>query len=312
MEYLIVHLPYEARVGGPVQYRWMYQFERPGRNDELTQNNDRVARDIFNHPGHTSGVSTKRYALGQERHVEPKLQNIEDDLLKSLYWGPNQLVTTWSCYFVNEYNFHTEEHNIGKSTMNCGVCVKSSSYTDTYIDFYGMLKEIIQLDYLVIDGLQVVLFKCKWVDPTRGMKVHPRYHLVDVNFKWVYQKDEPFILAQQVVQVYYTDYPSMRKDRADWMVVCKIKARRVVDASRWTDVAYQLEEVEPPPNANTGNQTYDLHDPNGLVLFVDSSEAMQHGAKNPNRMTKMRRTKTNRRRTKTGRTKEEEDEDDLE
>ena len=28
MEHLPVHLPYEARVGGPVQYRWMYPFER--------------------------------------------------------------------------------------------------------------------------------------------------------------------------------------------------------------------------------------------------------------------------------------------
>ncbi|KAL0315381.1 UNVERIFIED_CONTAM: hypothetical protein Sradi_5416300 [Sesamum radiatum] len=42
---------------------------RPSRNDELTQNNDRVARDIFNHPGRTRGVSTKRYTLGQEPHV---------------------------------------------------------------------------------------------------------------------------------------------------------------------------------------------------------------------------------------------------
>ncbi|KAL0290189.1 UNVERIFIED_CONTAM: hypothetical protein Sangu_2584700 [Sesamum angustifolium] len=28
MEHLIVHLPYEAQVGGPVQYMWMYPFER--------------------------------------------------------------------------------------------------------------------------------------------------------------------------------------------------------------------------------------------------------------------------------------------
>ncbi|KAK4394335.1 hypothetical protein Sango_1904300 [Sesamum angolense] len=28
MENLIVHLPYETRIGGPVQYRWMYPFER--------------------------------------------------------------------------------------------------------------------------------------------------------------------------------------------------------------------------------------------------------------------------------------------
>ncbi|GLU17163.1 hypothetical protein SLE2022_335560 [Rubroshorea leprosula] len=28
MEHLAIHLPYEARVGGPVQFRWMYPFER--------------------------------------------------------------------------------------------------------------------------------------------------------------------------------------------------------------------------------------------------------------------------------------------
>ena len=28
MEHLPVHLPYEAKLAGPVQYRWMYQFEK--------------------------------------------------------------------------------------------------------------------------------------------------------------------------------------------------------------------------------------------------------------------------------------------
>jgi len=28
IEHLLIHLPYEARVGGPVQFRWMYPFER--------------------------------------------------------------------------------------------------------------------------------------------------------------------------------------------------------------------------------------------------------------------------------------------
>lgn len=28
MQHLLIHLSYEARVGGPVQYRWMYPFER--------------------------------------------------------------------------------------------------------------------------------------------------------------------------------------------------------------------------------------------------------------------------------------------
>jgi hypothetical protein len=28
MQHLLMHLPYEARVGGPFQYRWMYHIER--------------------------------------------------------------------------------------------------------------------------------------------------------------------------------------------------------------------------------------------------------------------------------------------
>jgi hypothetical protein len=28
MQHLLVHLPYEAKVGGPVQYRWLYHIER--------------------------------------------------------------------------------------------------------------------------------------------------------------------------------------------------------------------------------------------------------------------------------------------
>jgi hypothetical protein len=28
MQHLLIHLPYEAKIGGPMQYRWMYPFER--------------------------------------------------------------------------------------------------------------------------------------------------------------------------------------------------------------------------------------------------------------------------------------------
>jgi hypothetical protein len=28
MEHLLIHIPYEAKVGGPVQYRWMYHTSR--------------------------------------------------------------------------------------------------------------------------------------------------------------------------------------------------------------------------------------------------------------------------------------------
>ncbi|KAL0387631.1 UNVERIFIED_CONTAM: hypothetical protein Sradi_2644900 [Sesamum radiatum] len=131
--------------------------------------------------------------------VHPELNYTDKELLKCHYWGPSAEVTSLPAYFVNGYNFQTERHNTGMSTMNCGVCVKSSSYTDEENDFYGIIEEIIQLTYTLIPNLHIMLFKCHWVDPVRGMKVHPRYHLGNVNFKKLYQKDDPFILAQQEV-----------------------------------------------------------------------------------------------------------------
>jgi len=38
MEHLPVHLPYEVRVDGPVQYRWMYPFERYKMSNHLYTN----------------------------------------------------------------------------------------------------------------------------------------------------------------------------------------------------------------------------------------------------------------------------------
>jgi hypothetical protein len=36
MQYLLVHLPWEARVGGPVQFRWMYSKDRELKKHRVT------------------------------------------------------------------------------------------------------------------------------------------------------------------------------------------------------------------------------------------------------------------------------------
>ncbi|KAL0307843.1 UNVERIFIED_CONTAM: hypothetical protein Scaly_2967700 [Sesamum calycinum] len=242
MEHLIVHLPYEARVGGPMQYMWIYPFERflrrlkkkvknkahvetsiietyiveeidlfpsqyfepdveskrsmPQRNDECTSSDDGIQVSIFNYPDGASGATKKRWLSGPEQHIIKTYIFTNCEVVTPYY---DAEVTSLPAYFVNGYNFQTERHNTGMSTMNCGVCVKSSSYTDEENDFYGIIEEIIQLTYTLIPNLHIMLFKCHWVDPVRGMKVHPRYHLGNVNFKKLYQKDDPFILAQQEV-----------------------------------------------------------------------------------------------------------------
>ncbi|KAF7812177.1 pheromone-processing carboxypeptidase KEX1-like [Senna tora] len=73
-----------------------------------------------------------------------------------------------------------------------------------------------------------------------GCKVHPRYGIIEINRKKHFSKYEPFVLAQQSQQVYFAEYASKKRDRADWLVVCKIKSRSAINAP---ELAYQEDEV---------------------------------------------------------------------
>ena len=136
-------------------------------------------------------------------------------------------------YFVNAYKFHIESHGSISSTSNCGVSIKGSNSSDTKIQYYGRLIEVLRLEYLGLPIKRTVLFKCEWFDPTinSGMKVHKQYPLIDVNLKRRLNKYEPFIIVMQVAQVYYVSYPSLKRDKSDWLAVCKVKARIMVDVS---------------------------------------------------------------------------------
>ncbi|KAL0416939.1 UNVERIFIED_CONTAM: hypothetical protein Slati_3525800 [Sesamum latifolium] len=207
MEHLIVHLPYEACVGGTMQYRWMYPFERFLRElKKKVKNKAHVEASIveayiieeiglFTHSTLSWACNPNEQCLVEMMStrtttmafkcrfstilVHPMLNSTENELLKSHYWGPSAEVTSVPCYFVNEYNFQTERHNTGKSNMN----------------------------YVSLDL------------SSKGNEGAPRYIIVDVNFKKLYQKDELFILAQQAVQVYFTQYTSLKRDkRTGWLL----------------------------------------------------------------------------------------------
>lgn len=179
------------------------------------------------------------------------------------------MVRTWPAYFINGYNFHTQEYGNGKSTMNSGVCVQSSNDGGASNEFYGLLDEIIEIDYPGPE-MRVILFMCRWFDPVRGMKVHPQYNLVEINHKRFYKRYEPFILAQQAIQVFYAPYPSLRRDKNEWWAVCKTKARKKIE-ERWQDIAYQQDKV----TNMFHTEEYiipTLRDPSGVVINVDATE----------------------------------------
>jgi hypothetical protein len=155
---------------------------------------------------------------------------LNDDLLKTLASGPSRQVKTWKRYSINGYNFRTFNRatDIGKSSVNNGVCVSSTEGAD----YYGTLNEIIELVYYGPSTVyKAVLFKCDWFDNSeRGMNVHKDYKIVEVHRGRKYGAYDPFVLAYQVEQVYYAPYPSLKKDKDQWSVVFKTKARSTIDA----------------------------------------------------------------------------------
>ena len=65
-------------------------------------------------------------------------------------------------------------------TSNYGVCVRGTN-GQLEDDFYGILNDIIELEYTGIPSKKVVLFKCDWFDNTTdiGTKVDNHYGLVE-------------------------------------------------------------------------------------------------------------------------------------
>lgn len=175
---------------------------------------------------------------------------------------------------VNGFRFHTIDHAQDKSTMNYGVCVRSSCYNDTEYDFYGLLEEILEFQYCNLPNMYVTLFKCRWVDPVTGQRIHPKYGFVDVNLSRIYKTDEPFVLVQQATQVYYVGYPGSKRNRVDWIAACTTKARSTVEV-KWSDVPFQPDNECMRGALSTQLDVPLLHDPSGDGLHIDSDEDIE-------------------------------------
>ena len=158
--------------------------------------------------------------------------------------------------------------------MNAGICIRSTSYAQSNEgDYYGMIQEIVQLQYPGLPEKSTILFKCEWFDPrsSESMKVHRKFKLVDINFKKRWPKYEPFVFAHQAIQVYYTPYPSMRHDKRDWWAVFPIKARETYDVPQVehayqddhsTDLPFSIHDdpLEPLRDWNTEGDEGDIGD----------------------------------------------------
>lgn len=202
--------------------------------EELKRSNWRLAKDE---------------TLAQKRHTETfcewlaeKVQMSANNVSNTLPWlarGPRKHAMSYSGYVINRHRFHTLD--VQRSTQNSGVSIEAeticrSSARDTTqvvekIAYYGRIRDIILLDY---NKFQVPLFKCDWANIGNDVKVEDGFPLV--NFRQGHNQFEkdPFILASQAKQVFY----SKDSDTSTWHVVLRATPRGFNELEMYDETAY--------------------------------------------------------------------------
>lgn len=149
--------------------------------------------------------------------------NQVSEALRWMAGGPRDLVPTYSGYHVIGVDFSTKDQDNKRTVQNSGVhlvadamqvaSAKDNNPKTRDMDFYGVIREIWEVDYY---KFRVPLFKCDWVESSKGIKVDELgFTLVKLNR--LGHSNDPFVLATHVKQVFYIEDPL----DTDWSVVVR-------------------------------------------------------------------------------------------
>lgn len=100
----------------------------------------------------------------------------------------------------------------------CRASTKDSKQMADMVAYYGVIKEIILLDYHMF---QVPLFKCSWAHKGKGVKEEDGFTLVNLHTNQSAFVNDPYILPSQAKQVFY----SREDDSSPWYVVMRAPPR---------------------------------------------------------------------------------------
>ena len=147
-------------------------------------------------------------------------------ILYQMSYGFCTRVSCYGCYDVNGYRFRSEKYESGRpalTTINSGVCVTSYDETGNALEYYGVIEDIIKIEWEGSMKLELVLFYCRWFDPTpNGLRRTEDLGLVEVKNALRLSNFDPFVMASQVTQVYYLSYPCKNRDLSPWWVVYSV------------------------------------------------------------------------------------------
>ena len=207
----------------------------------------------------------KNFATWFREHVR-HLTNLSADL-RSLAFGPDQRVLVHTACNVNGARFRTLASEENLRTQNSGVMNIASFGDQEETEYYGVVKEILELRYLSTKERQrsVFLFRCDWYDLASGKKTKMRDdgYFKSVNTTALWYKNDPFILARQAKTCFYLEDT---KYGAPWKVVQTFSHRHVYDVPENDEGTQQGEEI------NKDAYQEDLCSSARIVNVVDDEE----------------------------------------
>ncbi|CAE6176640.1 unnamed protein product [Arabidopsis arenosa] len=189
----------------------------------LQKSNPRCTRDA----GFLWNMHAKNFASWLKKEASHFPETEHEETIKWLAYGPRCSARSYTGYIVNGQRFHTS--SVQKQSQNSGVyyeatamCRSSAKDTSQVVDlvsYYGRVTDIILLDYNVF---YVPIFRCHWTVKGNGVKVEDGFTLVNLNQSQVSFLKDPYILASQANQVFY----SREDDSSSWYVVMRGSSRR--------------------------------------------------------------------------------------
>ncbi|XP_066333088.1 uncharacterized protein [Miscanthus floridulus] len=177
-------------------------------------------------------------------HIENKCKENPESISEGLWalsCGPDLRVKTCAACKVNGVRYSAVDRENFLLTQNSGVMTEGS-HDGNNIDFYGVLKEVIELQYN--SNLQVrrtvVLFRCDWFKQEgKTIGLRDDGHFKSINVQSLWYKTDPFILATQSKKIFYLQDTSLGKD---WRVVQKFEYRNIYDVAEKDEASHDVHQ----------------------------------------------------------------------
>lgn len=136
------------------------------------------------------------------------------DVPSHIIWlskGPDLVCKKYAGYAINGYQFRTRKRDNKCRTQNSGVTLAAltpsfASSKDRNpiigdVSYYGAIEDIIEVNYS--GQCSVILFRCTWFQEEKD-----KFGLLKVNFNRHCYSEDPYVMANQVHQIFYIKDPT--------------------------------------------------------------------------------------------------------